>query len=127
MLPAYGGQRPDCISRLRDIPAEDDRTPHQHALLDDRLAKPRGTAHIAVLRGLADRSSGRGLSPGGVGLPWPTGVLLPAQITRRETADLKAGTPGRSGETHSSLQARLRTSPFEPFAPQALGCGYFGF
>jgi len=31
MLPAYGGQRSDCISRLRDIPAEDARTPHQHA------------------------------------------------------------------------------------------------
>src|SRR3954468_14692477 len=34
MLPSYGGQESDCISRLRDIPAEDDRTPHRHVLVD---------------------------------------------------------------------------------------------
>jgi hypothetical protein len=31
MLPADGGQEPDCISPLREIPAEDDRTPPQLA------------------------------------------------------------------------------------------------
>jgi hypothetical protein len=71
------------IAYRPNIPSEDPRAPRQQLLVDELTAKPRTTAHIAVSRGLAKRVS-LGLSPGGVGIPWPTGVLLPAQTAQRE-------------------------------------------
>jgi hypothetical protein len=39
-----------------------------------------------------------------MGVPLGPGVLLPAQTTRRKTADLEAGNPGFERDTHPSLQ-----------------------
>jgi hypothetical protein len=52
-------------------------------------------------------SESQGVSLGGVGVPLGTGVLLLAQTTQREAADLEASNPGLERDTHSSLQARF--------------------
>ena len=72
------------IAYRPNIRSEDDRTPLQHVLADELLARPRRTAYIAVSRGLAKEGVCQRLSLGGVGVPLGAGVLLLAQITQQE-------------------------------------------
>src|SRR5690348_4029466 len=106
MLPAYGGQRPDCISRLRDIPAEDDPTPPRHVLAHELRARPRRTGIVADPRGLAkERSSEAVARRGGC----PSRARRPVAGTDHSARDgyLEASSPGLERDTHPSLQARF--------------------
>ena len=80
MLLSYGEQKSDCISRLRDIQSEDDRTPPQHTAADT-YSRDRENPRISTLLAVSRKGVCQELLLGGVGVPWPTGVLLLAQTS----------------------------------------------
>jgi hypothetical protein len=70
MLPAYGGQESDCISPLRDIPAEaHPLLPLKSFWLTFELRRP-GVSFPSLSRGLAEAMSFGGASGGHAVTPW---------------------------------------------------------